>query len=79
MSSSHGAGRAMSRTQAINTLNLQDEIKKMEDKGIVHGLRNQRDLDEAASAYKDIDKVLALEADLVKIKTKLVPIAVIKG
>ena len=79
MSSSHGAGRAMSRTQAINTLNLQDEIKKMDDKGIVHGLRNQRDLDEAASAYKDIDKVLALEADLVKIKTKLVPIAVIKG
>ncbi len=69
----------MSRTQAINTLNLQDEIKKMDDKGIVHGLRNQRDLDEAASAYKDIDKVLALEADLVKIKTKLVPIAVIKG
>ena len=79
MSSSHGAGRAMSRTQAINTLCLDDEIKKMDAKGIVHGLRNQRDLDEAASAYKDIDKVIALEADLVKIKTKLEPIAVIKG
>ena len=51
----------------------------MDAKGIVHGLRNQRDLDEAASAYKDIDKVIALEADLVKIKTKLEPIAVIKG
>ena len=79
MSSSHGAGRAMSRTKAINTLSLEDEIKKMDAKGIVHGLRNQRDLDEAASAYKDIDKVIALEADLVKIKTKLEPIAVIKG
>ncbi len=79
MSSSHGAGRAMSRTQAINTLSLEDEIKKMDAKGIVHGLRTQRDLDEAASAYKDIDKVIALEADLVKIKTKLEPIAVIKG
>ena len=79
MSSSHGAGRAMSRTQAINTLCLDDEIKKMDAKGIVHGLRNQRDLDEAASAYKDIDKVITLEADLVKIKTKLEPIAVIKG
>ena len=79
MSSSHGAGRAMSRTQAINTLCLDDEIKKMDAKGIVHGLRNQCDLDEAASAYKDIDKVIALEADLVKIKTKLEPIAVIKG
>ena len=79
MSSSHGAGRAMSRTQAIHTLNLEDEIKKMDAKGIVHGLRTQRDLDEASSAYKDIDQVIALESDLVKIKTKLEPIAVIKG
>jgi tRNA-splicing ligase RtcB len=79
MSSSHGAGRLMSRSQAIKTLNLQDEIKKMESKGIVHSIRSQRDLDEAASAYKDIDQVIALEADLVKVKTKLEPIAVIKG
>ena len=79
MSSSHGAGRAMSRTQAIHTLNLEEEIKKMDAKGIVHGLRTQRDLDEASSAYKDIDQVIALESDLVKIKTKLEPIAVIKG
>lgn len=79
MSSSHGAGRAMSRMQAIKTLNLEEEIKKMEEKKIIHGLRVQKDLDEAASAYKDIDQVIALEADLVKIKTKLKPIAVIKG
>ena len=79
MSSSHGAGRLMSRSQAIKTLNLQDEIKKMESKGIVHSIRSQRDLDEAASAYKDIDQVIALEDDLVKVKTKLEPIAVIKG
>lgn len=79
MSSSHGAGRLMSRTQAIRTLNLEDEIKKLDSKGIVHALRSQRDLDEAASAYKDIDQVIALEADLVKVKTKLEPIAVIKG
>ncbi len=79
MSSSHGAGRAMSRMQAIKTLNLEEEIKRMEAKKIIHGLRVQKDLDEAASAYKDIDQVIALEADLVKIKTKLEPIAVIKG
>ena len=79
MSSSHGAGRLMSRSQAIKTLSLEDEIKKMESKGIVHSIRSQRDLDEAASAYKDIDQVIALEADLVKVKTKLEPIAVIKG
>jgi tRNA-splicing ligase RtcB len=79
MSSSHGAGRVMSRTQAIKTLNLEDEIKKMESKGIVHSIRSQRDLDEAASAYKDIDQVIALETDLVKVITKLEPLAVIKG
>jgi len=79
MSSSHGAGRLMSRTQAIKKLSLEDEIKKMDAKGIVHGMRNQIDLDEAASAYKDIDQVIALESDLVKVKTKLEPIAVIKG
>lgn len=79
MSSSHGAGRLMSRTQAIKTLNLEDEIKKMESKGIVHSIRSQRDLDEAASAYKDIDQVIALETDLVKVITKLEPLAVIKG
>lgn len=79
MSSSHGAGRVMSRTQAIKTLNLEDEIKKMESKGIVHSIRSQRDLEEAASAYKDIDQVIALETDLVKVITKLEPLAVIKG
>ena len=51
----------------------------MDAKGIIHGMRNQSDLDEAASAYKDIDQVIALESDLVKVKTKLEPIAVIKG
>ncbi len=79
MSSSHGAGRLMSRTQAIKTLSLEDEIKKMESKRIVHSIRSQRDLDEAASAYKDIDQVIALETDLVKVITKLEPLAVIKG
>jgi tRNA-splicing ligase RtcB len=78
-SCSHGAGRLMSRTTAVKTLNLEDEIKKLDAKGIVHGIRSQRDLDEAASAYKDIDQVIALETDLVTVKTKLEPIAVIKG
>lgn len=69
----------MSRTKAIQTLDLEDEIRKMDAKGIVHGLRSQSDLDEASSAYKDIDRVIALESDLVKIRTKLEPVAVIKG
>ena len=78
-SCSHGAGRLMSRTAAVNTLSLEDEVKKLEDQGIVHAIRSKRDLEEAAGAYKDIDRVIALETDLVKVKTKLKPLAVIKG
>lgn len=79
MSSSHGAGRVMSRTEAVRTLSLQGEIEKLESRGIIHAIRCQKDLEEAASAYKDIDEVMANQADLVKITTSLEPIAVIKG
>lgn len=79
MSCSHGAGRAMSRTKAKATLNLEDEIKKMEDKGIVHAIRGKNSLDEASSAYKDIDVVMEEQKDLVEIVTKLTPLAVVKG
>ena len=78
-SCSHGAGRLMSRTAAVNTLSLEDEVKKLDDQGIVHAIRNQRDLEEAAGAYKDIEQVINNELDLVKIRTRLLPIAVIKG
>ncbi len=79
MSCSHGAGRKMSRTKAQKELNLQDEIKRMDDKGIIHGIRTTKDLDEAAGAYKDIDVVMENQKDLVKILVELQPIAVIKG
>ena len=79
MSCSHGAGRRMSRTEAVKTLNLKEEQEKLEAKGIVHGVRFQKDLEEASSAYKDIDEVMANQADLAKITTALEPIAVIKG
>jgi tRNA-splicing ligase RtcB len=36
-------------------------------------------MQEASGAYKNIDEVIANELDLVKIKTRLLPIAVIKG
>lgn len=79
MSCSHGAGRIMSRTKAKQDLNLEDEIKKLDDQGIVHGIRNENDLDEASGAYKDIDEVMKNQEDLVKILIKLQPLAVIKG
>lgn len=79
MSSSHGAGRVMSRKEAIRTLSLEKEKEMLDSKGIIHGIRSANHLDEAASAYKDIDEVMANQTDLVKIRTKLSPIAVIKG
>lgn len=79
MSCSHGAGRLMSRTEAVHTLDLKTEIAKLDEKGIVHAIRNQKDLEEAASAYKNIDEVMACQADLTQIVTSLEPIAVIKG
>lgn len=78
-SCSHGAGRALSRTAAKRTLNMAEEVVRLNALGIVHGIRSQDDMQEATGAYKDIEKVLANEHDLVRIKTKLLPIAVIKG
>jgi tRNA-splicing ligase RtcB len=78
-SCSHGAGRVLSRTAAINTLDLAEEIRQLEEKGIIHAIRNQNDMQEASGAYKDIDSVIANQLDLIKVKTKLLPVAVIKG
>jgi tRNA-splicing ligase RtcB len=76
-SCSHGAGRCMGRNQAIKTLNLETEQKIME--GILGAPRTQQELEEAPSAYKDIDVVMANQQDLVKILVELKPLAVIKG
>ena len=43
-SSSHGAGRRMGRNEATRRLDLRQEQQKM--KGIIHGLRTKRELDE---------------------------------
>lgn len=78
-SCSHGAGRRMSRTRAKNELSLEEEIERMNERGIVHGITDVDDLDEAPSAYKDIDEVMEQQRDLAKIRTKLTPLAVVKG
>lgn len=57
-SCSHGAGRRMGRKQAQRTLDLQKQIDILDQQGIVHGIRNRKDLDEAPGAYKDIDVVI---------------------
>lgn len=78
-SCSHGAGRVMSRSKARAELNLEDEIKILDDLGVVHAIRSISDLDEAPSAYKDIHKVMENQEDLVDILVELTPLAVIKG
>ena len=78
-SCSHGAGRKMSRVKARKELDINEEQKILEDKGIIHSIKTQEDLDEAASAYKNIDIVMDEQKDLVDILVKLNPLAVIKG
>ena len=78
-SCSHGAGRRMSRSKAKQELNLKEEQEKLNKKGILHAIRGQNDLEEASSAYKDIDVVMEEQKDLVEIKVKLEPLAVVKG
>jgi tRNA-splicing ligase RtcB len=78
-SCSHGAGRLMGRRQAQRTLDLKDEVARLDQTGIIHSLRNQNDLDEAPGAYKNIERVMEDQQDLVEILITLSPLAVIKG
>lgn len=78
-SCSHGAGRKLARKQAERELNLAEEIKKLDEVGVIHGVRLVRDLDEAPGAYKDIKRVMKNQEDLVRVVVELMPLAVIKG
>lgn len=78
-SCSHGAGRRMGRKQAQRELDFDAEKKRLDDLGVIHAIRNKKDLDEAAGAYKDIATVMVNQADLVQIEVELRPLAVIKG
>lgn len=78
-SCSHGAGRKMGRNQAQKNLNLEEEIAKLDNQGILHAIRGVKDLDEASGAYKDIDVVMKNQDDLVEILVELSPLGVIKG
>lgn len=78
----HGAGRALGRRQALKTLKNQDMISQLKQKGILLlGDSKKGLLEEAPSAYKDIDTVVevAQKANLVKKVAKLKPFLVIKG
>ena len=69
----------MGRNEAIRTLNLEEEQRKLDKLGVLHAVRGKRDLEEAPSAYKNIADVMANQEDLEKIKVELSPLAVVKG
>ena len=75
-SCSHGAGRVMSRGQALRSITLESFAKKMQ--GIVADTGKEF-LDEAPQAYKDLDTVIANQADLVEPIRRLQPLLNIKG
>jgi tRNA-splicing ligase RtcB len=75
-SCSHGAGRVMSRGQAVRSITLESFAKKME--GIV-AETGQEYLDEAPQAYKDLDTVIHNQSDLVEPVARLRPIMNVKG
>ncbi len=75
----HGAGRAMSRTEAKKRIKLEDFKKQMEK--VIYNQPFPRIADEAPQAYKNITEVIEtlVEAGLTKKVAKLMPLAVIKG
>jgi len=75
----HGAGRAMSRTEAKRTILKKDFEKQM--KNIIYNQPFRVIADEAPQAYKNIDLVVEtlVEAKIAKKVCRLRPLAVIKG
>ena len=78
MSSAHGAGRRMSRTKARKTLSAASLSKAMRGRTWL-GDKASRLVDEHPEAYKDIEEVMRLSADLVEIKHRLRAILNYKG
>jgi len=75
-SASHGAGRAMSRREANRVIT--EDMADAAMRGIVCTPWNG-DYAEAPMAYKDIEKVMDCQRDLVKPLVKLMPLGVMKG
>ena len=76
MSCSHGAGRVMSRGEALRSITRKSFAHKM--KGIVAETGKEY-LDEAPQAYKDLDTVIINQADLVEPVRGCQPLMNIKG
>ena len=81
-STAHGAGRVMSRHEAIRRQKGKDVKEKLNKLGIDVESGSWESLaEEAPEAYKDIDEVVKVsdELELAKLVAKLKPLAVMKG
>jgi RNA-splicing ligase RtcB len=78
MSCSHGAGRRHSRTKAKKLWSAADLAEQMQGK-VWLADRASSLVDEIPSAYKDIDQVMADQADLVEIQHTLHQVLNYKG
>ena len=81
-SSCHGAGRQMSRTQAVRQTRGRDLVAELREAGVTVRYEGRDTLrEETSEAYKDVaDVVRVVEgADLAKPVARLKPFAVVKG
>jgi len=81
-STCHGAGRLMSRHQAIKVAKGRAVARELEDKGIiVKGASRGTIVEEIPEAYKDVNDVVNVvhHAGISRKVAKLVPMGVIKG
>jgi tRNA-splicing ligase RtcB len=78
----HGAGRSMSRSEAMNNYAAEELLKSLNDKGIIIKARSLKGLsEESPDAYKDILQVVKVMNDtrISRITAKLSPLICIKG
>lgn len=81
-STCHGAGRVMSRSQAIRVSKGRTVSKELESKGIYVRAASKATLaEEMPEAYKDVSKVVQVvhDAGISKLVAKIIPLGAIKG
>lgn len=81
-STCHGAGRAMSRTQAKKQMDGNELKRQLESQGILIAASHSRLLsEEAPYAYKDVSEVVDTceGAGLTKVVARMRPVGVVKG
>ncbi len=81
-STCHGAGRVMSRSQAIRTSRGRSISKEMESRGVyVRAASKETLAEEMPDAYKDVSRVVRVvhDAGISRLVAKIVPLGSIKG